>query len=728
MVPVGGIVHGSEVDPRGIAQLPSDRARRDAEPAEEDCEFLSASEVAFLALGLVLGLASGAALIEVIRARPPAPREVRVTVEPNAIPSRIPATLSDPTDAATSPSGAAGGPADPSLRIDPIAAGRSSAPTTAPAAPVAALATPATAATPAAGSSSRLPAGDAPPPFRLAEPRPAATAAPSGTVAWPSPGPWATPATRLGRTVRPTPEPAPAPAANDGQPDLVAVPMSLEPDPLTAALRATAARTATAAMVAAARAEAAGDDEPVGMATAGRETSAGRGTSAIHPSGPNAAPAAGDPAGSRAADGGAPGRTAAGATGRRRGTGAAGGPPPSAPCAEERRIAEERCAVAVRARAGATAAYDAFRSAQRTHDGHVAQAEAAAAAADPRAVRAAKEAAQQQFRLERSRATTREAVEGAARTWLAEINRINHETRDAVSRAERSRATAAALAANLERLALEADAARIPAERAEEACVLAREAVADCDERQERAATAAIAASPIDEIAPPVAAAATPAGGAMAGISPADPTMPDDGTPAPVIVESDPLDAAGSGRDALLVRILRGDREAMQRAVAQLAGAEEDGGRRWQGRLSGLADALIARSIEAVAFEFPDDHFFWGPFSREQNRDIAAGLSSLGFRFDGFGGWVDDRVPTHRDLSLAVGYAGIEPARIRHWPNESELAELYRDVRVAADEYVAGAAGSLTLGELVTLLGRRADGLTDLWNDWGRVRPVLLAA
>ena len=50
------------------------------------------------------------------------------------------------------------------------------------------------------------------------------------------------------------------------------------------------------------------------------------------------------------------------------------------------------------------------------------------------------------------------------------------------------------------------------------------------------------------------------------------------------------------------------------------------------------------------------------------------------------------------------------------------------DVRVAADEYVADAAGGLTLGELVTLLGRRADALTELWNEWGTVRPILLAA
>ena len=32
----------------------------------------------------------------------------------------------------------------------------------------------------------------------------------------------------------------------------------------------------------------------------------------------------------------------------------------------------------------------------------------------------------------------------------------------------------------------------------------------------------------------------------------------------------------------------------------------------------------------------------------------------------------------------------------------------------------------LTLGELVSMLGRRADGLADLWNQWGRIRPLLL--
>jgi len=73
-----------------------------------------------------------------------------------------------------------------------------------------------------------------------------------------------------------------------------------------------------------------------------------------------------------------------------------------------------------------------------------------------------------------------------------------------------------------------------------------------------------------------------------------------------------------------------------------------------------------------------------------------------------------------------MGYAGLDPMRMRQWPNDAETAELFSDVQVAAAEHLAGAAGDMTLGSLVAMLGRRADGLTEIWNAWGRVRPVLL--
>jgi hypothetical protein len=64
--------------------------------------------------------------------------------------------------------------------------------------------------------------------------------------------------------------------------------------------------------------------------------------------------------------------------------------------------------------------------------------------------------------------------------------------------------------------------------------------------------------------------------------------------------------------------------------------------------------------------------------------------------------------------------------RVRQWPSEEQTRELYRSVEVAADEYLAGVAGDLTLAEMVEMLGRRADTLVELWNQWGRIRPLLL--
>jgi hypothetical protein len=387
----------------------------------------------------------------------------------------------------------------------------------------------------------------------------------------------------------------------------------------------------------------------------------------------------------------------------------------SGPCADQRRVADERCAVATRAREGATRATETHRKAQRDYDDNVGKAEKAASKADPRSVRTAKEAAQNAFRAARGEATSRDAIETAARDWLTEINRINLATRESVTKAEQHRAAAAALAPTLERLAVEADAARISAESAEEACVAAREAVATCEE-----AAAAAAAAAVIRHAQPAAAGRTAQ------------TEPGSEAAAANVAESETFEddeAMGSraGEDAAIIRLLRGDRDILPRIVAHVAGNDPEEQRRWRTLLSGLVEALVARSIEAASFDFPAKHSFWGSFSRAQSRDIAAALASLGYRHDGFGGWADERVPSQRDLSLAVGYAGLDPMRIRHWPTEAEIIELLRDVTVAADEYVWEAAGALTLGELVSLLGRRADSLTDLWNDWGAVRPLLLS-
>ncbi len=123
----------------------------------------------------------------------------------------------------------------------------------------------------------------------------------------------------------------------------------------------------------------------------------------------------------------------------------------------------------------------------------------------------------------------------------------------------------------------------------------------------------------------------------------------------------------------------------------------------------------------------PEDDTFWSLFTPRESREVVGALSALGYRYDGAGGFADERVPAQRDLSLAVGYAGLDRMRIRNWPRERELSELYQSATVAADEWLVEHTDDLTLGQMVEALGPRAGDLAEVWNAWGRVRPALLA-
>jgi len=571
---------------------------------------VTVSEFTFLALGLVLGLASGIALVEIIRARPPVRREVRLTVAQDAIPRRRPATLADDAFVAVGPEPARGGPAD-RREMDQVVS------------PV----------TPDRRTN-----------VQSGGPRPGLGGPP-------------------GVAVPVVPEPGPAfriqpldPARPSGpRAALVGITVSSGEDPTITALRASIVAAAAQA-------------DPAAL-PARRETAVGL----LDPPQP-----------ATSADAVA----APGATER---------------CAEERRVAAERCELATRARARAEEAANALRLAQREYDSLEAAAEDAAQRGDPRAIRAAKEEAQRAFRAASRAAANAEAVEAAARDWLREINRINAEAREAVAAAARERAAASAVGATLERLGLEADAARIGADTAEAACVAARAAVAECDERQ--------AIDPGAFLLPPLPPA------------PAADRADADERPEADEVLGIAMEAGATPR---IFRLLSGDRSAMTTLVAALAAGHPDQAPHWQELVTTLVDAILADAIESSALDFPADHPFWGPFSLSQAREIVHALASLGYRFDGRGGWMDDRVPSQRDLSLALGYAGLDPMRVRHWPDEAGSRVLFSEVRVAADEYLAVNAGDLTLGEMVSMLGRRADALAELWNQWGTIRPLLL--
>jgi hypothetical protein len=568
-----------------------------------DAGSVTVSEFMFLAIGLVLGVASGAALIEIIRARPPARREVRLTVSQDAIPRRRATTLADDAFVAVGPEPARGGPADRRGEEDPA-------------------------------------------PVRTPERRTNVLSNGSSTAS------------------------PPATAAMQANGRAVGMPISTGTDPMLGALRA-GGRDA-------ARARASSDPASTASTAPNEDARAGERTVALA-----ASPAAVgllDPP---------PEVTP---------PSQASAPTYTGPCADERRLADERCELATRAQAQAVAAADALRLAQRAYDTHTAASEAAAEAAHPRDVRTLKEDAQRAFRAASRAAGSPEAVEVAARTWLQEINRINREVAAASLTAERERELAAATGAKLERLGQAADAARVGAGMAEAACVVARTALADCDER-------ALAGSAAPRATPP---------------PPTEQVLADER-------EDEALGVALEGGTAPRVfRLLRRDPGAMESLVASLSGGDPDEERRWKLALAGLLDAILADAVEQAFLRFPHEHPFWGPYTQQQSRDITRALASLGYRFDGLGGWVDDRAPSQRELSLALGYAGLDPMRMRQWPNEGETAELFREVEVAGDEYLAGAAGDLTLAEMVEMLGRRADGLVDLWNHWGRIRPLLL--
>ncbi len=604
--------------------------QRCSEPKEHeprDAGSVTASEFSFLAFGLILGLATGAALVELIRARPPAPREVRLTVSHDAIPRRS-TTLADDAFTTAGPEPARGGPADRRTIgigvMDPTLDRRT-----------------------------HVLNGQAPEPVRIGIPisgdgdprldildaerrmRAAVSAYPvpgndraGVAIAEPALISASATAARVDRNVPHSGGPADIGRSAMNEP-------TIDRDELT---RPAPAPIATAST-----------DGP-----------------AINPA---VEPAGGDPTGGQ-------------------------------PCVEMRLLADERCELATRVRAQASSAADTLRAAQRTYDEHEAAAVTATWRADPRAVHDAKDVAQGGFRAAVAGATTPDQLEAAARDWLTEINRINTEAKEATAAAKREQATAASIGATLERLGLEADAARISAENADAACLSARVVAAECDEQ---------------------AATDSPPRTGRDGSGDADDAE------GPRLDEDErlgfALDIEGTPR---IFRLLRGDRAAMASLVAGLAGDGRDERRRWQLHMTSLVEAIVADAIQASALDFPNDHEFWGTFSKTQSRDIVQALSSLGFRFDGLRGWADERYPSQRDLSLALGYAGLDPMRMRRWPTEATMQDLFRDVTVAADEYLAGIAGDLTLAEMVAMLGRRADGLAEVWNNWGRIRPLLL--
>jgi hypothetical protein len=344
----------------------------------------------------------------------------------------------------------------------------------------------------------------------------------------------------------------------------------------------------------------------------------------------------------------------------------------------------------------------------------VARAEAAAAVGS---TQAAKEEAHRKYRSVATVSRTHTQIETAAGEWLEAINRINAQARLVESSLTRERATANALRVQLVE----------SMERAESGATMADEAMAAC-QAAEAALEADRGGSEVEatEVLGPMRVANTSAAASDAAaplaLSVAPAPLPDESQSSEWLV----IDIR-SPEPQVITRLLRRDGHVMGALVDRIAGTDVAARSCWQLLLSNFVDAIVGTAIEDAALELDTTNEFWSQFTPDEACAVAHGLAALGFRFDGLGSFAGGRIPARRDLAMAVGSAGLFPVRVRHWPEPEDAAFLFRGARAAADTFIASEAPALTLGELVRLLGRRAEPLADLWNEWDRIRPLLFA-
>ena len=193
--------------------------------------------------------------------------------------------------------------------------------------------------------------------------------------------------------------------------------------------------------------------------------------------------------------------------------------------------------------------------------------------------------------------------------------------------------------------------------------------------------------------------------------------------------EGDPaLEAATMpqpGRGSAFERILRGEHRAMVEVVDRLGGEDSARRRDWEVLLGGLVEGMADAAVGESVIDFPMGTPFWDTFTIEQCRQIVNALASMGFRYDGRSGWVDGRVPAYRDLAQSLADIGVDPIRIRAWPNQLEIAALFVGARPAPEELIAAAGPDYAAEDVRALLGERGPELANLWLAWDAVRPAL---
>ena len=195
-------------------------------------------------------------------------------------------------------------------------------------------------------------------------------------------------------------------------------------------------------------------------------------------------------------------------------------------------------------------------------------------------------------------------------------------------------------------------------------------------------------------------------------------------TPLAAAPDASPWAAPGQTR---LERILRGEHLAMVEVIDAVAGQDSLRRRDWELLLGGLVEGMAEVAVQESIVDFPMGTAFWDTFTVEQCRHVVTALASMGFVYDGRAGWVEHHVPVYRDLSIALANIGVDPRRVRAWPNQAEIAALFVGARPAPEELLAAAGPEYRADDVRALLGDRGAELAGLWNAWDAVRPALLA-
>jgi hypothetical protein len=371
-------------------------------------------------------------------------------------------------------------------------------------------------------------------------------------------------------------------------------------------------------------------------------------------------------------------------------------------CAELRTELTTRCREATAARAAHDAKAEEVRELKRDLTAARHQQTDAAAAADPRLRAAEKAAAHDAYQLARATATDEAGRVEATTVWARAVDDINRADRLARRAVSSASAAVSDLEAALREAEREEQTLRITAGQAEAACLEARVRLASCEEAASTTTTTADAAGaatvPEATVFEPHAAT----GGHAVSVG-------SDGM-SPLVIES----------------LVSGDAAVIGLAAARIAEHTELSPAEAQVRLQELVDAVVVAAASEGFLVFDTSYPLWAELSFEEARDVIAALARLGFVFDPTEGWQAGRVPAPHDLSMALGYAGLDTFGMRVLPDAAALAKLPHSIGVDARAFLVARAPELTIDQLAPILGPRAEQLGALWDAWGQVRPVLL--